>query len=359
MRTPIITAPGLMPLDLAERLYQFLNQAMPPTWWQYWEAKDGITCMFNRGGESHFPECWCVMCEAMKFIKSDEFCQKLAWHTGTRALKPGLLFFSHYGLGHGCSQHTDAGNGDIAFVWNLTKDWNIDYGGNLEINDMTIVPTFNQVNVFDVSGGGRPHTVTPVTVDTPKRFALSGWYLKMLSLNELANKHGTDKGDGNYDKHDYAKTYDMLLQPFNGKLKLLELGIWDPRNPGASIRMWREYLPNAEIHGIDVVEGCMVLEQECRIKVHLVNQADRERLKAVMDSIGPVDFVCDDASHIIANTLAAFAVIWPYVTSGGYYVVEDLHAPQAQPRDAIFKLAVDRGGEPTWYGEKLLVVKKP
>ncbi len=103
-----------------------------------------------------------------------------------------------------------------------------------------------------------------------------------MSLNELANMWGTDKGDGNYDKHSYANAYEELIglvpkrdRPF----KLLEIGIWDPRNPGASIRMWRDFLPDSEIHGADINPGCLVLEAECGVRVHILDQGNPEQLQ--------------------------------------------------------------------------------
>lgn len=175
MKRPIITTSELMPLTLAENLYDFLNGGMPESWWKLWTAQD-IVCKFNREGEDHDPACYCMSCDALNYIKTKEFCAELAHVAGTGPLKPGVLFVSHYGKGHICDTHSDKGNGDISFVWNLTKRWSVDYGGNLEIGDLTIVPTFNQVNLFDVSGEGRFHRVSEVLVPWPRRLAVAGWY---------------------------------------------------------------------------------------------------------------------------------------------------------------------------------------
>ena len=53
--------------------------------------------------------------------------------------------------------HEDKNKGTIAFVINLTKDWRVDYGGNLHFLDnegkvnRTYIPSFNNLIIFEVS----------------------------------------------------------------------------------------------------------------------------------------------------------------------------------------------------------------
>jgi predicted O-methyltransferase YrrM len=56
-----------------------------------------------------------------------------------------------------------------------------------------------------------------------------------------------------------------------------------------------------------------------------VNQADREQLASIVDDAfdGPLDLVIDDASHMYAETLASFEVLFPRLGPGGLYVIED------------------------------------
>jgi hypothetical protein len=169
-----------------------------------------------------------------------------------------------------------------------------------------------------------------------------------MSLNDLANKHGTDKGDGNYDRHDYAKTYDRLITEIvrtrkTDQIRMLEIGIWDPRNPGASVRMWREFLPKAEIHGVDVASDCLCLKEECGAIVHLVNQGDKLAMEKLAKKIGSLDFIVDDGSHYGVHQEVSFRALWSSVKSGGFYAIEDLQAPQAAPRSALEQLAKSFG----------------
>jgi len=154
----------------------------------------------------------------------------------------------------------------------------------------------------------------------------------MPTLNEIANKYGTDKGDEHDEAHGYAVVYERLLKDLPANLKLLEIGIYDLRFPGASPRMWREYLPQAKLFGFDIHPDASKLEAELGMTVFLANQEDRVAQMKAMLEIGPVHFVVDDGSHRMAHICNSLLVIWPWVCKGGYYVVEDLHASIAQPR---------------------------
>ena len=87
---------------------------------------------------------------------------------------------------HDCwlSIHSDNSRGQIAYVYNLTKDWKEEYGGNFELlfNDYCsvkrkVLSQFNTYTFFDVSGPhGNPHHVQRVRSDViEKRIAFSGW----------------------------------------------------------------------------------------------------------------------------------------------------------------------------------------
>jgi len=93
-------------------------------------------------------------------------------------------FASRYDAGNWLHVHVDSGRGSIAFVYNLTKNWKEEYGGNFNLLDdhnwsvvkRVVVPTFNSLTFFDVSSSGRPHLVQRVNDDvTESRIAMSGW----------------------------------------------------------------------------------------------------------------------------------------------------------------------------------------
>jgi RimJ/RimL family protein N-acetyltransferase len=44
-----------------------------------------------------------------------------------------------------------------------------------------------------------------------------------------------------------------------------------------------------------------------------------------LSSHGPFDIVIDDASHVSTHQQIALASLFPHVTPGGFYIIEDLH----------------------------------
>lgn len=138
------------------------------------------------------------------------------------------------------------------------------------------------------------------------------------TLDELAALHGTDKRDG---RHNYTSIYEQCLAPWRHRpVSVLEIGVKD----GASLRMWRDYFPNGEIHGIDVVPDT-VRHAGDRIHVHIGDQRDRVFLEATAEQTGPLDIVLDDGSHRYQDQSASLRTLWKHVKPGGIYIVEDLH----------------------------------
>lgn len=137
-------------------------------------------------------------------------------------------------------------------------------------------------------------------------------------LDDLAKKYGTDKGPAEhnytplYDQHFWLKRYDALT--------LLELGIYR----GASLRMWRDYFPNATIIGLDrnkPINGDLDDADVVRIQA---DQNDQQAISELGSLYGPLHIVIDDASHISSKTIQSFKLLWPHVAPGGVYVIEDL-----------------------------------
>lgn len=131
-------------------------------------------------------------------------------------------------------------------------------------------------------------------------------------LSALAEKYGTDKGPL---FHNYTRFYDFLLGARrNSTENVLEIGI----DGGASLRMWRDYFPNAQITGVDSNRGCLF--QEERILTILGNQ-DSEFLPP---DLPPQDLIVDDGSHFTKHQISSFKVLWDKVRVGGTYIIEDI-----------------------------------
>lgn len=118
-------------------------------------------------------------------LSSPEFIAKLNIITGLNLTKLTTLFLSKYKSGCFLSPHSDKGNGKIAFVIHISKNWKPQYGGLLhfmnddrtEITD-TFVPSFNTLMIFEVpSENGIPHFVSHIVPGLKNvRYAVTGWF---------------------------------------------------------------------------------------------------------------------------------------------------------------------------------------
>jgi hypothetical protein len=159
-------------------------------------------------------------------------------------------------------------------------------------------------------------------------------------LEELAKKYGTDKISG----HSYIEHYTThFADRKNDPVRLLEIGVGgyeDPDAGGASLRMWRDYFQNGKIHGIDIHKKNI---SEDRIHVHIGSQTDRGFLHSVVESMGGLDLVVDDGSHVNADVIATFQILFPLLSDNGIYVVEDTQT--AYWKDYGGDFPADRGGK--------------
>lgn len=145
----------------------------------------------------------------------------------------------------------------------------------------------------------------------------------MDPLSKLALKYGTDKGP-NPGWHQYTDKYHRLMAPFREQVRsVLEIGVYH----GASLRMWRDYFPNAEIYGLDCArevtpESLWLLNDEPRMHVIVGNQHDAKDVGQVIDKGAPFDVVIDDGSHAWSDYLFSLDYLWPHTTR--VYIIEDV-----------------------------------
>jgi hypothetical protein len=146
-------------------------------------------------------------------------------------------------------------------------------------------------------------------------------------LDALARYYGTDKSS---EHHGYTRLYQRHFRTRRTAVRsVLEIGVggitsfegFETTAGGQSLRMWRDYFPNAEIVGVDINE-----KDVPGARVHFVrgDQSDSAFLQEVVRKYGPFDVVIDDGSHIGRHIQASYAALWGAVTPGGMYVVEDL-----------------------------------
>lgn len=187
----------------------------------------------------------------------------------------------------------------------------------------------------------------------------------MTELCDLANKWGTDKFLY------YTPYYHELFKDRRNEIKtLLEVGIGYPGTMlssvirmgrtsykiGASLFMWREYFPAANIFAIDNRNDIMV--DEFRIKSYYADQEKPETMEAVILQMRTnFDFIIDDGMHTHASQLSTAKHLLPTLKLDGIYVIEDVGdwwAELVQELKGLFYKA-----ELVEFGEARIIVVKP
>lgn len=120
----------------------------------------------------------------------------------------------------------------------------------------------------------------------------------------------------------YLPIYERHLERYRGtRFRMLEIGV----SGGGSLDMWSEYFgPQAELWGIDVNPACAALDTP-QTHVRIGSQADEAFLRAVVAEMGGLDLVLDDGSHIGKHQWKSFEILFPLLSEGGLYMIEDAH----------------------------------
>lgn len=129
----------------------------------------------------------------------------------------------------------------------------------------------------------------------------------------------------------YLAAYDEQFAPYRDgfleedghrrPIRLLEIGVLH----GGSLQLWRDYFgPDASIFGIDINPDISAIDDP-DLQVRIGSQDDAEFLRRTVAEMGGVDIVLDDGSHIAKHQLASLKTLFPLLTFGGVYAVEDLH----------------------------------
>jgi hypothetical protein len=92
--------------------------------------------------------------------------------------------------------------------------------------------------------------------------------------------------------------------------------------------MWAEYLPQARIHGFDIVDFTALSSE--RIAIFCGDQGKREDLDGFARSHGPFDVIIDDGSHASHHQQITLGALFPHLAAGGLYIIEDLHFQPAE-----------------------------
>jgi predicted O-methyltransferase YrrM len=136
-------------------------------------------------------------------------------------------------------------------------------------------------------------------------------------LDQIGLKYDADKSSR---FHNYLDFYEKQLPGRDFAGRLLEIGVMD----GLSMKMWREYYPNAEIVGIDIKDMSYMHNTDWQVpeSVKLI-QCDGTDPKQTK-KLGKFDIIIDDGSHYWSDQQTSFEILYKELNKGGIYILEDL-----------------------------------
>ncbi len=151
-------------------------------------------------------------------------------------------------------------------------------------------------------------------------------------LKELFDVHGSDKGGFRNYYYLYAK---VLNNPTCIK-NICEIGLGTNNidivsnmgmkgRPGASLRAFRDYCPNAEIYGIDIDER--ILFSEDRIACFYADQTNPNSFFDLQSRIPmELDLFIDDGLHSPFANIVSLEFGLKAIKKGGWVIIEDIGA---------------------------------
>ena len=166
--------------------------------------------------------------------------------------------------------------------------------------------------------------------------------IKKTELCKLAEKYGTDKCPAI--KHPYTPFYYELFKDKRDSVKkVMELGIgWYPGiqekgskkdmalnrvyHKGASLLMWRDFFPKAQVYGIDIRKSSMLSAE--RIETFNADSEKEYDWERVLKKTGTdIDIFVDDGYHHPTSQAQVVNFLLPKFSKDVVYIIEDVSYP--------------------------------
>ena len=151
----------------------------------------------------------------------------------------------------------------------------------------------------------------------------------LAAQGRLSADYAAHQGPLIHKWHHYLPLYERYLGPYrkgfpaeggSRPLRFLEIGV----SQGGSCVMWRRFFgPEAILAGIDIDPRCAALDGIAGVRVRIGSQTDPAFLQRVVAEMGGLDVVLDDGSHVAAHQRASLDVLFPLLSTGGVYMIED------------------------------------
>lgn len=128
----------------------------------------------------------------------------------------------------------------------------------------------------------------------------------------------------------YKNTFKNIIEIGVGTTPLMKPLCGEQYMPGASLRAWRDFFPQATIFGLDIEKE--VLFNEDRINCFYTDQSNKNSLTQTIKEIRNYknnenlffDLIIDDGSHNPEHIITTFETLKEYVRPNGFYVIEDV-----------------------------------
>lgn len=164
-------------------------------------------------------------------------------------------------------------------------------------------------------------------------------------INSLCDKYGSDKGEVtpisnpyNWPSHNYADFYNLAFGLRRNDVRsVVECGLGTNNpdlessmgvhgKPGASLRLWRDYFPNANVIGCDIDKD--ILFKEDRITTFYCDQTSSDSIQKFSSDAelleDSVDIIIDDGLHKFFAGKCFFENMISLLRSDGIYIIEDV-----------------------------------
>lgn len=206
-------------------------------------------------------------------------------------------------------------------------------------------------------------------------------------ISALCDLYGSDKGSmipfnstEEWPTHNYADLYHHLFSRFRYSImNVFECGIGSENplipfhfklsgTPGASLRVWRDYFPQANIYGADIDPS--TLFQEDRIKTFQFDQTSKESCEILFSRFDNefFDIMIDDGFHEFYAGSNLFMNSIDKLSPSGWYIIEDVLPRDLKAYEEFFRplkfrtqfisMKRDKRGLPSIGSNSLIVIEK-
>ena len=134
--------------------------------------------------------------------------------------------------------------------------------------------------------------------------------------------------------HNYHLIYGSLFKKRNEIKKVLEIGLGTDNEklisnmgrlgkPGASVKAFRDFFPNARVYGADIDKE--ILFKDKRINTYYVDQTNLMSLKNLYKKIGSnFDLIIDDGLHASYANINVIISSLKFLKKKGFLIIEDI-----------------------------------